>query len=142
MLEVLVAVIILGLTITTLFQLISGSSKLNLKIRTKIANLCQAEQIWQGLQYQDVRAADFPWQGNDGPFTWELVLSPVQPQEQASSQSNEHEYKRASALYKYTFLYKDHLRVLFKFQLYKDYPLNFFSPEFLEEHNASSQQDS
>jgi len=77
LLEMLIAMIIVGLVISIFFQLLSSSINLERKARGKTHAMLTAHTIVEKLKYSDPRKDGFKWQGSKNGYTWNLRLQPI-----------------------------------------------------------------
>ncbi len=136
LIEVLVALLVVGLCVTVFFQLLSAGIKLELKTRRLGAlqrDICQWLPLFDDL---DVRHEDFPWQGEAAGMDWELKLYPVETSPDAAAEDNEIPLKLTHELYRYVldlhygFRRRKHLQLVF----FRYYKRGYFSDDFKDCH--------
>nr|WP_320051368.1 type II secretion system protein [uncultured Desulfuromonas sp.] len=74
LIEMLVAVVLVGMVLTVFLQVFSGSMRLSRKSRAMLEQHLQAEQLFSRFLLQDERDDLFPWQGENETGRWEIVL--------------------------------------------------------------------
>lgn len=141
LLEMLVAVMVVGLTVTVFFQVLSSSMKLERKGRQLDEVQLVAGQLFEFLLARDVREDDFPWSGELPEFPWELKLSAVEIREESLSLSeSEVAIKLPEEFYRFTLLvhYGPRQKKLLTLIQERRFPLNYFSDSFKAEHLMES----
>lgn len=128
LLEVLVSVVIVSLTITVFFQLMSAGMKLEYKAQKKIQNLIQAQQKFEQLFQEDMQSDDFKWQGQEANCTWSLKIKPV---EMVKIESTENAtIKLPSEIYRFDFRFQPREASPITLTRYVRYKVDFVSNEF------------
>jgi len=143
LLEMLVAVMVVGLTVTVFFQVLSSSMKLEIKGRRLDEVQLVAGQLFELLLSRDVREDDFPWRGELTESFWELKLLPVDIREESLSLSeSEVSLNLPEELYRFTLLvhYGPRQKKLLTLMREKRFPLNYFSDSFKAEHLTGSME--
>jgi hypothetical protein len=132
--EVLVAVIIVGFTITIFFQLISSSMKLEIKSRALLETTLKAGDFFQTLMTLDIRKDDFLWEGKEKGCPWELFLYPIEVEKEI--QDGEIQIKLPNELYLYrlVFYYTEERKKYMEFQQYKTHDKGYLSDDFKIDH--------
>ena len=135
LMEVLVAVIITGLTVTSFFQLFSSSMRLEMKGRKKLSAAFEARQKFEELILQDIKAEDFEWEGEIEEKPWELSLHPVELSDDDEYQAEEVQVKVTRDLYALKFSYFENGKDApsLDFVLYKDYGPSELTEDFKSE---------
>ena len=140
LLEMMVAVMIVGLTVTTFFQLFGASLRLEHRARGFDEIIVLGRQTFAFLQARDIRKDEFPWSGEVENFSWSLRLEPVdvKPEDDAvaNADSEAVTLRWTSELYRLVFAMQDrerpgrHLRLV----SYSQVKPGYFTDEFKEEH--------
>jgi len=138
LLEMMVAVMIVGLTVTTFFQLFGASLRLEHRARGFDKIIVLGRQTFACLQVRDLRQDEFPWSGEIENFSWSLRLEPVdvKPDEDALADGEAITLRWTSELYRLVFTMRDrerpgrHLRLV----SYSQVKPGYFTDEFKEEH--------
>ena len=137
-LELMVAVMIVGLTVTTFFQLFGASLRLEHRARGFDEIIVLGRQTFALLQARDMRKDEFPWSGEIENFSWSLRPEPVdvKPEADAVADSESVTLRWTSELYRLVFAMQDtrhpgrHLRLVSYIQVKPGY----FTDEFKQEH--------
>ena len=137
LLETLVAVIIVTLSVTVFFQLLSSSMKLERQSRDLIHEAILANQVFGNLQRQDVRAADFQWNGETAGLTWSLLILPVEVDD-GKLESGEIVLTLPQELYRFEFRYRLEGRPEHALYRHATYPTGFFDDQFKGRHLSLS----
>ncbi len=138
LLEMMVAVLIVGLTVTTFFQLFGASLRLEQRARGFDEIIVLGRQTFALLLARDLRSDEFPWSGEIENFTWSLRLEPVdvQPEVDGAAKDETLSLRWTSELYRLVFALQDirrpgrHLNLV----AYQQVKPGFFTDEFKEEH--------
>ena len=138
LLEMMVAVLIIGLTVTTFFQLFSASLRLEQRARGFDEIIVLGRQTFALLLSRDLRSDEFPWSGEVENFTWSLRLEPldVKPEIEVAADDETLSLRWTSELYRLVFALQDirhpgrHLNLV----AYQQVKPGFFTNEFKEEH--------
>ncbi|MCF8039386.1 MAG: type II secretion system GspH family protein, partial [Desulfohalobiaceae bacterium] len=72
--EMLVAVIIVGSTLAVFFQLLSSSLRLEKRGRDQFKTLLAAKEKFMDISSLNIKNQEFPWQGADGEARWTVRL--------------------------------------------------------------------
>jgi len=133
LMEVLVAMVIVGLVVVVFFQLLSGSLGLELKSRQKMATALLARETFDDLLRQDVRDDGFVWEGTVSGHPWTLAiaeLDAVAPDSPGAP--DEIRLQHTTELYAFTFTMYDSERRASAFRLYleQSYATGHFTEEF------------
>ncbi len=138
LIEVLVAVVVVGLAVTLFSQLTSTSMNLQVKARERLGGVMTAREVFAEVMQYDVRTENFPWSGESAGNAWRLEIFPVRvaPEEAPESEEEEFRVKWTHEVYGFRFTYFRPGGEKFAAQLvrYKLLPVGFFSDEFLEEN--------
>jgi hypothetical protein len=127
--ETLVAVIVTALTVTVFFQVLSASMNLERRGRDRVQEVMAADLAFAALLREDIREADFPWNGEGNDLIWTLRIFAVQTAEE-EVEGEETALRLSSELYRYEFAYswqEGPRRVL---HAYIVHPLDFFDDDF------------
>lgn len=138
LLEMMVAVLIVGLTVTTFFQLFGGSLRLEQRARGFDEIIVRGRQTFALLRARDVRKEEFPWSGTSDNFSWNLRLEPVDVQPAADETVTDEtlNLRWTSELYRLVFVLQDlrhpgrHLRLV----AYQQVRPGYFTDDFKKEH--------
>ncbi|MCD6533821.1 MAG: type II secretion system protein [Deltaproteobacteria bacterium] len=138
LLEMMVAVMIVGLTVTTFFQLFGASLRLEHRARGFDEIIVLGRQTFAFLQARDIRKDEFPWSGEIENFSWSLRLEPVdvKPDDDFVADGESVTLRWTSELYRLVFAMQDmrrpgrHLRLV----SYSQVKPGYFTDEFKEEH--------
>ncbi|RLB70348.1 MAG: type II secretion system protein [Deltaproteobacteria bacterium] len=138
LLEMLVAVMVVGLTVTVFFQVLSSSMKLERKGRRLDQVQLVSGQLFDFLLARDVREDDFPWRGELAVGSWELQLLPVDVREDDSTAFSEAEVPVKLPEELYRFVLRVHYgpggKKLLTLTQEQRFRLGYFSDSFKEEH--------
>lgn len=74
LLEVLVALVITGLTVTTFLQLMGSGVRLEVKSKTRTESAVAARRLFDRLLEMDIREDEFPWTGQQGDYAWTVTM--------------------------------------------------------------------
>jgi prepilin-type N-terminal cleavage/methylation domain-containing protein len=139
LLEMMVAVVIVGLTVTTFFQLFGASLRLEQRARGFDEVIVVGRQTFAELNARDLRKDEFPWSGENENFSWELHLQAVdvKPAEPDTNAADEGIALRwTSELYRLVFVIQDknrpgrHLRLV----AYRQVDPGYFTDDFKAKH--------
>ncbi len=138
LLEMMVAVMIVGLTVTTFFQLFGASLRLEQRGRGFDEIIVLGRQTFAFLQARDLRQDEFPWSGEIENFSWSLRLEPVdvKPEVDEALDDENLNLRWTSELYRLVFALQDrrrpgrHLRLV----AYSQVKPGYFTDAFKEEH--------
>lgn len=137
LMEVLVAVVLVGLTVTAFFELMAGSLRLEYKVQQKVGLPAIAKQAFDRLMERDVTDEEFPWEGVAAghPYKLELVPVELQPDEE-ETRDQEIIITLPQELFAYVFyLYENEgMTNYLRLVKYVSYPPGHFTDEFLESH--------
>ena len=141
LLEMMVAVLVVGLTVTTFFQLFGASLRLERRGRGFDEVIVIGRQTMTQLLVRDLRKDEFPWSGEVENFDWDLHLEPVDIKpdvdEKAADEGISLRWK--SELYRLIFAIQDknrpgrHLRLV----AYRQVAPGYFTDDFKEKHIVS-----
>ncbi len=140
LLEMMVAVLVVGLTVTTFFQLFGASLRLERRGRGFDEVVVIGRQTMAQLLARDLRKDEFPWSGEVENFAWDLHLEPVDVKPDADADAAEAgiPLRWASELYRLVFTIQDknrpgrHLRLV----AYRQVAPGYFTDDFKEKHIA------
>lgn len=133
--EMLVAVFIVGLALTVFLQLLSSSMKLSHKSRQRIDHACYADEIFSHILSQDMRDDSFDWSGESERGRWALTLNAVETSSLAIDDLDELNIVLPSELYQLTLtLYRADDKIVFSLQSLRQYPLDHFTEDFKQQH--------
>lgn len=143
LLEMMVAVVVVGLTVTTFFQLFGASLRLEQRGRGFDEVIVVGRQTFAQLRSRDLRKDEFPWLGEIENFSWNLQLEAVdvKPEIDANADDEEITLRWTSELYRLIFAIQDqnrpgrHLRLV----AYRQTVPGYFTDDFKEEHLAKEQ---
>ena len=141
LLEMMVAVLVVGLTVTVFFQLFSASLKLERRGRSFDEIIIRGQEIFALLQARDLRRDDFPWSGEEGDFSWQLTLEPVEIKPDVDQETEETPTLRLpSELYRLVFVIRNrnHPARQLRLVAYRRVAVGYYNDEFKKEHLAGS----
>ena len=138
LLEMMVAVLIVGLTVTTFFQLFGASLRLEQRARGFDEIIVLGRQTFALLLARDLRRDKFPWSGEIENFSWNLRLEAVdvKPEAEVTVEDEAITLRWTSELYRLVFALQDirrpgrHLKLV----AYQQVKPGYFTDEFKEEH--------
>ncbi|MCD6430555.1 MAG: type II secretion system protein [Deltaproteobacteria bacterium] len=138
LLEMMVAVLIVGLTVTTFFQLFGASLRLEQRARGFDEIIVLGRQTFALLRARDLRSDEFPWLGESENFSWSLHLESVDVKPDVDAEADDEilSLRWTSELYRLVFALQDirrpgrHLRLV----AYQQVKPGYFTDEFKEEH--------
>ena len=135
LMEMLVAVIIVGLTVTVFFQLLSSSMRLTIRGRELLDVSLQAHDFFEELLERDVRGEFFKFENQEGEFPWELKIYPVDV-EPEDDPDDEVRLNYADEVYAYelTWYFSEEKIKSLKYMRYKAHPKGYFDDDFKAEH--------
>lgn len=132
--EILVAVFIVGLSLTVFFQLLSGNIKLSYKGRHLLNSAIHADEIFSKLLLQDITSEDFVWHAEIEQGEWDLQLKAIEIQE-TDIDTDELNIILPADLYRLVFtLYAADGRPVISLASVRQYPFNYFPEDFKQEH--------
>ncbi len=138
LLEMMVAVLVVGLTVTTFFQLFGASLRLERRGRGFDEVVVIGRQTMAQLLVRDLRKDEFPWSGEIENFAWSLYLEPVDVKADVDEKAVEEgiSLRWTSELYRLVFTIQDknrpgrHLRLV----AYRQVAPGYFTDDFKEKH--------
>ncbi len=148
LIEMLVAVVIVAISVTVFFQLLSSSMKLAHKSRVKLARAQQADELFARLLAMDIRDEKFPWQSDaaaaDG-VTWQVHLYPLLVQDDLSAAAADYaddnlpEPKLVYELYRQRLQMYNSAdgRLLAQLETVRRFPPTYFTEQFKQQHLES-----
>ena len=134
--EVLVAMVIVGLTVTVFFELLSGSLRLEHKVQGKLGQELVARAAFDKLLALDPRDPEFPWEGLAKGLAYEFSIFPLETQEDYENAADQGIVVRLPLeLYGYELrLYEDEERTRsFRLVRYMAHPPGYYNEAFIEE---------
>lgn len=140
LLEMMVAVVLVGLVVTTFYQLFAGSLRLEIRARGFDEVVVAGRLVFAQLMSRDPRTDEFPWSGEDEKFTWSLELQeiagPPPADAEALRDDEEPALRWSSELYAMVFQMQDKLRPgrHLKLMAYRQVEPGYFTDEFKDEH--------
>lgn len=142
LMEVLVAAVIVGLTVTVFFQLLSGSLRLEVRSRQTAEAVVEARMLFDQLMAMDVRDDEYPWSGEADGRAWNLsmyavdVPAPLDPDARSGEQSEEEllTVRTPSELYRFVLDFTARGGRKVQLALYRDYQPDYFSDDFKNDH--------
>ncbi|MBN2333128.1 MAG: prepilin-type N-terminal cleavage/methylation domain-containing protein [Deltaproteobacteria bacterium] len=136
LLEMLVAVLVVSLTVTVFFQVLSASMKLEQKGRRLDELQLVAGQLFDLLLAHDVREETFPWQGEVEGLPWKLTLFPIDVRDKDSVAAEEIAVRLPEELYRFILQVSYGARGTALLTLTREmrFPLTYFDDAFREEH--------
>jgi len=140
LLEMMVAVLIVGLTVTVFFQLFGASLKLERRAQSFDEIIIRGQELFALLQARDLRRDDFPWSGEDDDFSWQLTLEPVEVKPEVEQTDDAPALRLPSELYRLVFVIRNrkhpsrHLRLV----AYRRVSTGYFTDDFKKEHLAGN----
>ncbi len=142
LLEMMVAVLVVGLTVTTFFQLFGASLRLEQRGRGFDEVIVVGRQTFAELLVRDLRKDEFPWSGEIEAFSWELQLEAVDVKPEADAEADDEDValRWTSELYRLVFTIQDknrpgrHLRLV----SYRQLNPGYFTDDFKEKHLAET----
>ena len=141
LLEMMVAVLVVGLTVTVFFQLFGASLKLERRGRSFDEIIVCGQEVFALLKVRDLRQDDFPWSGEDENFSWQLTLEPVEVRpEVEKNDDNTPVVRLPSELYRLVFVIRDrhHSGRRLRLVAYRRVNPGYFTDEFKKAHLAAS----
>ena len=135
LLEMMVAVLVVGLTVTVFFQLFAASLRLERKGRGLDDIVVIGRQTLALLLARDLRRDEFPWSGEVENFVWTLSLEEVDVKPETET-GDGISWRWNSELFRLIFSIQDsrrpgrHLRLL----AYRQVKPGYFTDEFKSQH--------
>ena len=136
LLEVLVALVITGLTVTVFLQLLSSGLLLESKGRMRTEAAMVARQTFDRLLGLDMRGEDYPWTGEteNGGYAWTVNLKALEVQRARDSLADGEIFLRLPAeLYEVTFDFRRDGKPLLRLARVVSHPATHFSADFKNE---------
>lgn len=132
--EILVAVFIVGLALTVFFQLLSGSMRLSYKSRNLLDHAMHAEEIFSWVLIQDIRSEEFIWSAEMESGRWDLQLEAIEIPE-INISLNEDNIILPAELYRLIFtFYTAAGRPVISLNAVRQYPLRYLTDDFKQQH--------
>ncbi len=138
LMEVLVAAVIVGLTVTVFFQLLSGSLRLEVRSRQMSEAVVEARMLFDQLMAMDVRESRYPWSGEAEGRAWNLSLYAVDVPAPLDADARTGEellsVRTPSELYRFVLDFTARGGRKVQLALYRDYEPGYFSDDFKNDH--------
>lgn len=135
--EVLVAFIIVGLSLTVFLQLLSGSMRLSHKSRHLLDQAIHADEVFSQILLQDIRTEDFLWHDEEEDGRWELQLEAIEVVDPEVDKT-ELTIVPVAELYQLVLtFYVANDRPTITLKSVRQYPLTYFTEEFKQLHLQS-----
>lgn len=132
--EVLVAFIIVGLSLTVFLQLLSGSMQLSFKSRHLLDQAIAADAIFSQILLQDIRIEDFLWHSEQQDKCWDLQLEALDIVD-SRVDGDKPIIVPVAELYRLVFtFYAVSGRPIITLNSVRQYPLTYFTAEFKQLH--------
>jgi len=132
LLEVLVALVITGMTVAVFFQVLSSGLQLEFASMQRTAETVKVNQKFNEVVASDVRDSDFEWRGGDDHGSWSLRIEQVDT-EQTRAHSDD-QLQVDSDLYRYVFQYQSHRGREWTLFRYAQHAADFFDQDFKRQH--------
>lgn len=135
LLEVLVAVVIVALTVTIFFQLLSSSIRLEIKGREQIDIVLAASQIFDTVMEAAINEPEFDfWEGEEDGISWDLTILEMEnvsllAEDEIPMRVDKNLYKFILAVH-----YGTDRKKTMRLYRYKAYEPNFFPQDFVNAH--------
>ena len=141
LIEMLIAVFIVGLALTVFLQLLSGSMRLKSQSSSLLNYTTRADEIFSYLLTRDIKDETFVWQAEAEKGHWRLQLLPVEIRKPVEAEDPEVRIDLPTELFmlRFTF-YSPEDRPVTTLELVRQYPLGYFSEDFLAQHLAVEDQ--
>ena len=137
LIEMLAAMLIVGLCVSVFFQLLSASLKLEHKGRHEEEVQLAAAQLFEVLLACDVRQDDFAWEGEIGKLPWTLKLFSVDLDRGRDKHAGDGLfYKLPAELYRFALTVSYGPKKNKKLELFREktFKTGYFSDDFKEDH--------
>jgi len=133
--EMLVAVIIVGLAVSVFFQLLSSSMKLTIRGRELLETALLAGDFFDTLLEQDVRDKDFEFEGEEKKHPWKLKIYPVDVEPEKEDRDELRlTYPGEVYAYELTFYFSEEKTKHLRYTRYKAHPKDYFDDDFKAEN--------
>lgn len=132
LIEVLVALVITGMTVTVFFQILSAGIRLEFSSDQRTGQVLNVKQVFGSVINQDVREDDFEWQGEYLDGSWTLQIEQVETLE--TYVDSEDPMRLDSELYRYVFEYTSQDGREWTLVRYAQYSPEFFNEDFKDTH--------
>ncbi|WP_291323174.1 prepilin-type N-terminal cleavage/methylation domain-containing protein [Desulfonatronospira sp.] len=132
LLEVLVALVITGMTVAVFFQVLSAGLKLEFASMQRTVETVHVNQKFNAILAADVRDSNFEWEGEDNHGDWRLHIEQVDT-EQTRAHSDD-QLQVGSDLYRYVFEYQYHQGRKWTLLRYVQHETGFFDQDFKRRH--------
>lgn len=135
LMEVLVAVVIVGLTVTVFFQLLSGSLRLEARGRETASAVVEARMLFDQLMAMDLRDDGFPWSGEADGRSWSVSMQAVDaPDPLDAAQADRLSVRTPSELYRIELDFTTRGGRAVSLTLYRDFEPGYLTDDFKDEH--------
>ncbi|MEG6550782.1 type II secretion system protein [Desulfocurvibacter africanus] len=142
LMEVLVAAVIVGLTVSVFFQLLSGSLRLEVRSRQTAEAVVESRMLFDQLMAMDVRDDEYPWSGEAEGRAWNVsmyavdVPAPLDADAQSDEQSEDEllTVRTPSELYRFVLDFTARGGRNVRLSLYRDYEPGYFNDDFKNDH--------
>lgn len=135
LIEMLVAIFIVGLALTVFLQILSGSMKLSYKSRTLIDYTRQADEVFSALLLQDIKNEQFEWSGNVGQQSWQLYLYALEIKKPIEDSQDQLIINLPAELFLFEFtLYSDDGRPVVVLKEIRQYPVGSLNDAFKQQY--------
>ncbi|MFO7595926.1 MAG: type II secretion system protein [Desulfocurvibacter africanus] len=153
LMEVLVAAVIVGLTVSVFFQLLSGSLRLEVRSRQTAEAVVESRMLFDQLMAMDVRDDEYPWSGEAEGRAWNVsmyavdVPAPLDADSRSNEQSAEQSedellmVRTPSELYRFVLDFTARGGRNVRLSLYRDYEPGYFTDDFKNEHVQELAED-
>lgn len=142
LMEVLVAVVIVGLTVTVFFQLLSASLRLEARSRRAAEAVVEARMLFDQLAAMDVRGDDFPWSGEADGRAWTVRMHAVDVSDPLDARRDEpFAVRTPSELYRLVLDFRAQGGRTVTLTLYRDFEPGYLSDDFKNEHVRALPED-
>lgn len=149
LMEVLVAAVIVGLTVSVFFQLLSGSLRLEVRSRQTAEAVVESRMLFDQLMAMDVRDDEYPWSGEAEGRAWNVsmyavdVPAPLDADARSAEQSEDEllTVRTPSELYRFVLDFTARGGRNVRLSLYRDYEPGYFTDDFKNEHVQELAED-
>ncbi len=141
LMEVLVAVVIVGLTVTVFFQLLSTSLRLEARSRRTAEAVVEARMLFDQLAAMDPRGDDFPWSGEADGRAWTVSMHAVDVPAPLDARDEPLTVRTPSELYRLVLDFRAQGGRTMTLTLYRDFEPGYLSDDFKNEHVQALPED-
>lgn len=135
LIEILVAVFVVGLSLTVFLQLFSGSLRLSYKSRYLLNETIRADAIFSYLLKQDIVHEDFSWSGEISDGSWDLHMNSLQTLDTLDENLKQVAFDLPAELYQLVFTLRSlDGRAVIVLTSTQTYSSGYFSEDFKKEH--------